>query len=718
MLTRFIFAWLDETKAVFDDRKNSLQLRRVPIFMRLLANSEQKLILLGLGGLTLSALLFHLENTRVDSSAFGPPIAKTTLAKKDVRRKGQGSFVFQNIVDGSQLYEGDSVFTGPDSQATITFDGRQTVLTLQPLSQVKVYHGEGRTLQFDLAYGNIEGTITKDESFIVTGAEGRIQSADNSTKINVQRRRDGRVNYTVREGRAVIFDRNGEQNISTRQSLQVDPSTDIRRTPPVTEIDLISPPDATLLLSGKVRHRFLARSLNGAKMIFRFEGPRKTSSSPGLSDADLSSLQWLLPKSSGAEEWSWSVEAFSKNGKLIGRSASRRFSLMNVNRPAFLSPASKSRIFLATDGSPLSVPLRWTLQQDLEPWLKQIRLKKIGPQVNEERSMPKNSNEGTLEFSHPGIYELTLISELSDGQVLEGNPLSLEIKAPLMPPTNLMVPAKVVTTPEILRSGFKIGWRKPKDALNVEIQWSNDLQFSQIETKTAATESLMWIPKNEGRQFFRFRSLRPETISVWSAPVSVEVSDIPASFKDRQKEILVPQTRDGFKPALWSAKIEGQNLLSHFFAKLTNDAGIEIDQKEIKDREIQFSIPQPGTYFVRLSSRGPENVERLLLAKKIRAKEPCGSPILTQPLPHHRFVILGGNISNVPFSWATTACFTNYQVQVESIPPSREKLLDLRKNSVDLKIRVGEYRWRVRGFKENRSPGWSDWSPFSVVTER
>lgn len=154
------------------------------------------LILIGVIGVA-AALYFLLQ----DNSLKGPTqgelkaVGKVALSQKDVRRRIQSGFTWSSIGTSDEVFEGDSIFTGEESEAAINLNtGGQIKIDPRSLIVVKTL---GKRLQLDLQYGSLTGRIGSTplafyqngqlQEITGDGAEIRIDNvgADGEAKISV-----------------------------------------------------------------------------------------------------------------------------------------------------------------------------------------------------------------------------------------------------------------------------------------------------------------------------------------------------------------------------------------------------------------------------------------------------------------------------------------------------------------------------------------------------
>jgi len=161
------------------------------------AGIDGLLIAAGLIVLSLS-IYFFFQDDGLGVSTSGraiTPVGSFTSSRNDVRRRIQSGFTWSSVASTDTVYEGDSVFTGEESDAAIELTGGSR-LKIDPKSLVVVKTIDGG-LQLDLQYGSLVGKVNDDTPITIMqngqlqrltaqNAEIRIEAAEGKeTKIQV-----------------------------------------------------------------------------------------------------------------------------------------------------------------------------------------------------------------------------------------------------------------------------------------------------------------------------------------------------------------------------------------------------------------------------------------------------------------------------------------------------------------------------------------------------
>ena len=133
-------------------------------------------LIMTLASFTLATSVYFLFN---DGSFFDSNYAnvkqvgsfKTSL--NDVRRRLDSGMTWSNIDAPDRVFEGDNIFTGDNSEASITLENG-TIIKVAAKSLVVIRTQGGKT-QLDLQYGSLHGTIANANDSIVISQNGQSQ---------------------------------------------------------------------------------------------------------------------------------------------------------------------------------------------------------------------------------------------------------------------------------------------------------------------------------------------------------------------------------------------------------------------------------------------------------------------------------------------------------------------------------------------------------------
>lgn len=128
----------------------------------------------------------YLLNNNVDDDLIS--VGRVSQKMNDVRRRLEVGFAWRSIKREDIVYEGDSLFTGDDSTATVDLDqGGQ--LLIDPKSLV-VVHTKDLQLEVDLQYGSLLGKVNKNVPILLSqnGVKRKLTATNAEIKITRSRR--------------------------------------------------------------------------------------------------------------------------------------------------------------------------------------------------------------------------------------------------------------------------------------------------------------------------------------------------------------------------------------------------------------------------------------------------------------------------------------------------------------------------------------------------
>jgi hypothetical protein len=128
-----------------------------------------------------SALYFFAKDDGLGHVRFekSTPVGSFATSRNDVRRRTRSGFTWASTAAKDAVYEGDSIFTGESSDASIQLESGSRI-DIDPKSLV-VIRTSGRGLQLDLQYGSLVGKV-QGATPLVVSQNGQLQeiSAQNA----------------------------------------------------------------------------------------------------------------------------------------------------------------------------------------------------------------------------------------------------------------------------------------------------------------------------------------------------------------------------------------------------------------------------------------------------------------------------------------------------------------------------------------------------------
>lgn len=154
-----------------------------------------------------SSILFFADGYWMDDGmrANLTPVGKFDLSRNDVRRRVDSGLTWNNVTTPDIVYEGDSVFTGDGSEATVVLDNG-AVIKIDPKSLV-VIRTRGNKTEIDLQYGSLQGKVGGGIFLTQNGISQELSSSDAEVRI-VRAENEAGTRVQVMNGNLKIGDQN------------------------------------------------------------------------------------------------------------------------------------------------------------------------------------------------------------------------------------------------------------------------------------------------------------------------------------------------------------------------------------------------------------------------------------------------------------------------------------------------------------------------------
>jgi hypothetical protein len=160
-------------------------------------------VIMTVAGITLAISVFFLlhdglfqDYDTTDLKAVGT----FKLSRNDVRRRVDSGMTWSSVEEKQTVYEGDSIFTGDKSEASIQLENG-TVIKVDPKSLVVIRTNSGRT-EIDLMYGSLQGKIATAEPIVIkeNGVEQKINTSAGAQLRIVKQEKQKTVRVQVTKG--------------------------------------------------------------------------------------------------------------------------------------------------------------------------------------------------------------------------------------------------------------------------------------------------------------------------------------------------------------------------------------------------------------------------------------------------------------------------------------------------------------------------------------
>jgi hypothetical protein len=172
-------------------------------------------VIVGIAGMTLSVSLYLLV---FDGGFFEgetdnlTPVGQFASSQNDVRRRVDSGFAWSSVASRDRVFEGDSIFTGDESEASIDLDQGGKII-IDPKSLIVIRTSGG--LQLDLQYGSMTGKVKKGDTLVVKTADGtaqEIKGDDAEIRLTSDKDSGGEMKIEVIKGEVEVKGQKVRQN--------------------------------------------------------------------------------------------------------------------------------------------------------------------------------------------------------------------------------------------------------------------------------------------------------------------------------------------------------------------------------------------------------------------------------------------------------------------------------------------------------------------------
>lgn len=636
--------------------------------------------------------------TSFKNDQVGQSIGQIVDLNKDVRKKKSKKFFWQSARSKDTIYEGDSLFTGNDSNVKVKLTAGQLISLKE--NSMTVFKTSDQGLKLDLQYGRIEGSFdgcvqleTKNATQNVCGknsqldisADGKIEKVDEkpaTDQITLHSSSDKFVHLKNLQDLTLKWDAIGNYG---RYKVQFSTTPDfkfIRLEQKFQQHEIKTKKYPT---AGKYYIRVIGESVENSNTII--SSITSNTVSIDFKEAQLPLITFPVASEQFLLETNYDNELTAQGLK------DSRISF----QWSYLLPESRFDLKLATDEN-----------------FSQIVLDKKN----------LNSMNFKSESLQPGQYYFkvrdSLSEKLADAESYWSKPTSFTIKKQAPP---------LLQTPELITKQIEhlipqpekisLQWKKSKDAAKYVVEISADSKFRKKESIVTKKMDQILEKTEPGTLFFKVYALTEKN----TRSLASDVGQVQTTL---QKPILDPIpsiSKLGLTPtdpgapqtirAQWSA-LKNINSYSVQIAKdhtFTNS--LEIKTSELNS---EITIPTPGNYSVRVQGLDSEGkpvteISNIIDMQYVLTK-PLYSPEPLEPQDQITLFFQKNSSVYVRLKWSAVKDANEYIVEVATDKDFQNKIISQKTIKTNYQIQsqlpTTDLYWRVMA--QGQSERISQWS--------
>lgn len=677
--------------------------------------------------IVLSYLLYDDTLLVPSHSGKEPLIGTLSHTHRDVRRKNNDNFIWLPGNNKDQVYNKDSIFTGPDSQASIRLtDGSVIQIQENSLMNLNLKNGQ---MELDLRFGQLTGNGNTPLKIKTGEEEYTIQGKD--AKFEINRSKSGAMDVKVLSGDAEIRGKNGTQKLKPNESLQIT-KKGVDKKEGDARIELITQNDA-----------YLHRSSDKAPLSFEWKGQgplaqynieiSKTEDFKkilSLHSTQEQNISLVAPLKEGT--YYWRVQGLNVRSKPVATSKIRKFYVSYLATPKLLTPENNGMLraeILTTSG-----PLRGALTVTWEGHPRHLR---YHWQISEDQDFHKIVAEKTLretQIRTPELHSGTYFTRVK-GFDKEQHPspwsavhaFNFEVTQEPKPPAPLLTEKNLRFTIPKLQNREpsaapvpQMSWTKVDVAKNYRWEIAKSPRFADAQAAKVAETKIAWNEYKPGKYYFRVFSTTPlgqnsdpsETgvLEVYGeAPV---LNPVPATLVKETNLDAIPSPQE--VEVQWSPISSASSYLLQWDEKPDFS---EPQEQVVNSTQAPILMNTPGAYHVRVKALN-ENSEVISEFSNVQQaiytfKKTLKAPQLVEPYDKNTIFLQKDMEPWVWLEWQAVSEATNYQLEVSTKADFSQLILTKTLNEtrflVRKKIPYGLIYWRVRalGFDESLNSEWA-----------
>ena len=147
-------------------------------------------------------------------------IGSVTVSKNDVRRRYKVAFSWAPLKKSNEVYQGDSIFTGDNSEAIIeTETGEQIVIAANSLV---VINARKDSLSIDIGFGSIEGKVGKGKKLLISSNNQLTELEGSNATVKIDAGDGDNLLLNVIEGEVEVRSGDGITTLGRNDAAELD----------------------------------------------------------------------------------------------------------------------------------------------------------------------------------------------------------------------------------------------------------------------------------------------------------------------------------------------------------------------------------------------------------------------------------------------------------------------------------------------------------------
>jgi hypothetical protein len=680
-----------------------------------------------------------------DTLLFPPPkkatleqIGTVTYAVKDVRKKSMTNFMWLPSESEDLVYQGDSIFTGDDSSASVKLtDG--TLVDVKSNSLVVLNLKENQ-MALDLQFGNFVGTLAKNTEVKLKSGKEAIELKGDRSKFELKKAVAGKIDLKIIQGKVEIKSNKVEKTLAENEVIKIDKTGDEKK-PSDWKLSAVAPPNDTEVITNTL-----------VLPNFKWEGSPEIDSFRFIASTDPSMKDPLFIKDLQATEYTpekffvpqgpiyWKVEALTLDQKVHKSTEIRKIIFRTLYAPIIAKPEQNYNHIIKTnrDGeriSPDRFNIGWTYQNQALSFETQFS-KNPNFEVPSVSTFPGQQLEAITPSLQAGDYFFRIRAQTRPGEFSPWSaPLAFKItienpKGKFSAP--ILAQDKIKFAPPIDPSRVPaseaypaLSWNNLSDADTYVVQISTDNDFKTFTESKTTSPNFQWTDYKKGKHYMRVyaqtaKGLKSDLSKI--AEVSVEITK-PNIVAIESLNIEAKASTEKAGPREIKIQWTAVPLAATYNVQISKDEKFNAPTvAKLRSPSSVLSLPEPGTYFIRVQpvDQSGEAITDYSEPKKstYMMSWPMSPPKLVDPLDKMTVYLQADTAPFIWLYWENVKSSTSYIVELATDVSFKKIILTetttVNKYLVKQKVPMGPVYWRVRTLSNKLTSDWSQPRSFIV----
>lgn len=627
------------------------------------------------------------------------PIATITFKHKTAQRKFQERMIWDRLRQHSPVYNGDTIRTAPESEATIYFeDGNIMDLGENTMAQVFFHDGHVET---SVSGGTfvINSSGSSNGVIVNAGTSNVVVNAGSSIGASVSQ--ESGTSVKVAAGQVVFTDESGiARSMEEGQAIALDASGDEQIIPIITVYEP-APNAKVLAFAGDkkaVEFKWAVQNMGADDGLVlqtsrdkKFEAVDQTFDLTGLTETSVEfeegiSYWRMYPKKAGPK-----YDAQSKVKVFL------------APPPSLIAPESRSTYSYKTKMP--DVRFSWSADDVVTAFDLEVadNPRMENPVVTQRTTTPSSIvstlGTGTWYWRVTPFYTL---NNIGLGKPSETRAFTISQRQGLEPP-ELILPAQNERINTALKDQIIFSWKNNPEAVGYEIKIAQDPQCYDVKITEKPKSNFFTVKPSqvdmqEGTWYWRVTQYDADGDISDQSEVRKFTTD-KVTFE--QRALYPPDNFVTVDSALselrftWKTNIPGDNKFQ--IARDRNFTNLVVDEID-NEKFFQGAKLAGGQYYWRISSAtSPDQYSTEPRALRVAAQ--LTAPVLTYPRQDDALVSLGTSLTR--FAWRPVAdaeyYLFNFYAKDNLAGPIVSERVSANSKAVDLsKLADGEYSWSVQ----------------------